>query len=116
MKTYELMLIADPAIASKEWDRVEDEIQKTLTRYGATILSLKKWGERKLAYKLKRQQRGTYVLVYFQSPADGISKIVADLELSETILRALVLQLKGEFKEKEMPKDFETDKTQQVAQ
>lgn len=110
MITYELLLIAEPTIASKEWNRVEEEITKTLTRYGANIRSLKKWGERRLAYPVKKQQRGTYVLVYFNAPSNSLVKITGDMELSEVILRALILKLKGEFQEKEVPKDFETEK------
>ena len=110
MTTYELLMIADPVVASKEWNRIEEEVNTTLTKYGATVLSLKKWGERRLAYPVKKQLRGTYVLVYFQAPTDAISKVNADLALSEIILRSLVQKLQGEFQEKEVPKDFETEK------
>lgn len=107
-RNYEAMFIVDPVVASKEWNKVTEEIEKTLKRYGATILSVKKWGERKLAYPIKKQQRGTYVLAYYKAPTSANEKIRADFQLSEIVLRCLILQLDGEVKEAIAPKDFET--------
>lgn len=107
-RNYEAMFIVDPVVASKEWNKVTEEIEKTLKRYGANVLSVKKWGERKLAYPIKKQQRGTYVLAYYAAPTAANEKIRADFHLSEIVLRCLILQLEGEVKEAEAPKDFET--------
>lgn len=107
MKTYEGMLLVEPTIASKEWNKVVEEVDRIVKRNGASVLQLAKWGERKLAYPVKRNNRGAYVLVYFSSPEKAVGKIRADLLLSEVVLRSLVLQHEGDLR-KEPPKDFET--------
>jgi small subunit ribosomal protein S6 len=107
-RTYEAMFIVDPTVASKEWNRVTEELEKTFSRYGAEIVSLKKWGERKLSYPIQKQQRGTYVLAYFNSPTDSLQKIRADLHLSEILLRCLILAHEGKVDAQEAPKNFET--------
>jgi small subunit ribosomal protein S6 len=107
VRTYEGMLLVEPTIAAKEWQRVVDEVERIAKRHGAAVLQVSRWGERKLAYPVKKNNRGTYVLTYFSALPKVVSKIRADLQLSEIVLRHVVLQHEGELR-KEAPKDFET--------
>lgn len=106
--TYEIMFIVEPTVASKDWGRVTEELEKTIARYGGQVLSLKKWGERKLSFPIQKQQRGTYVLGYFSGPPDSVNKIRDDFRLSEIVLRFLVLAHEGKVDAQEAPKNFET--------
>ncbi|MFO0831001.1 MAG: 30S ribosomal protein S6 [Phycisphaerales bacterium] len=67
-------------------------IDEIMQRGHATVISMKKWDERRLAYEIKGQKRGLYVLVYFRAPGDQLSHIERDCNLSEKILRAIVLR------------------------
>lgn len=104
---YEAMFVVEPTIAAREWNRVVEEIERLIKRNGATVASVVKWGERRLIHPVKRSNRGAYVLTYFQAPPGAVNKIRADLQLSEIILRSLVVRHEGEMR-KEIPKDFET--------
>ncbi len=90
-RMYEGMFLIEPTIASKEWDKVVANVHGLLKKYDFTIKSTTKWAERKLAYEVKKHKRGTYLLTYFEGPQDGIAKVRRECELSETILRALIL-------------------------
>ncbi len=107
MKTYEGMLLVDPTVASREWSRVVEEIERIVKRNDAAVLQISKWGERKLSYPVRKNNRGTYVLAYFSAPPGALAKIKADFQLSEVVLRSLLLRHEGELR-KEPPKDFET--------
>ena len=107
MRTYESMLLVEPTIAAREWNRVVEEIDRVVKRHGATVLQVAKWGERKLSYPVRKNNRGTYVLAYFSGPEGAVPKIKADLQLSEVVLRSILLQHEGELR-KEPPRDFET--------
>ena len=63
-------------------------------------------GERKLAFPVRKCARGTYVLAYFGAPEKAVTKLRADIALSEVILRSLVLHHEGEMR-KEPSRDFE---------
>jgi small subunit ribosomal protein S6 len=101
------MLLVDPTVAAREWNRVVEEVDRIVKRNGATVLQVAKWGERKLAYPIRKSNRGTYVLTYFSAPEKAVTKIKADFQLSEVVFRTLLLQHAGELR-KEPPKDFET--------
>lgn len=107
MRTYEAMLLVDPTVAAKEWNRVTEEVDRIAKRHGAAVLTVTKWGERKLTYQIRKSARGTYVLAYLSAPTGTLGKIKADLQLSEIVMRSLLLAHEGELR-KEPPKDFET--------
>ena len=54
------------------------------------ILVIKKWDERKLAYEINKQKRGTYIIAYFTAPARPVAPIERDVKLSEDVLRVLI--------------------------
>jgi small subunit ribosomal protein S6 len=61
-----------------------------IERHGGKILVLKKWDERKLAYELKKQKRGVYIIAYYTAPGASVSAIERDVNLSEDVIRVLV--------------------------
>ena len=44
------------------------------------------------AYEIRGQKRGTYILVYFKAPGKDVAHIERDCNLSERILRTLILR------------------------
>jgi small subunit ribosomal protein S6 len=107
VKTYEALLLVEPTIAAKEWPRIGEEVDRIIKRHGGAVLQVTRFGERKLAFPVKKNNRGTYVLTYFSAPPKVLGKVKADMQLSEVILRSILLAHDGELR-KEPPKDFET--------
>lgn len=91
MNTYEAMFLVDNRHANRDWDRVVDQAKEMVAKHGGRMLHCEKWGERKLAYPIKGNKRGTYLLAYFESEADAPNRVYREVELSETFLRGLVL-------------------------
>lgn len=98
-RMYEALFLVEPQIASTAWTKVQQDIEGLIQRHGGTVVRLRKWEERKLSYPVKKRQRGTYVLTYFESPTQGIDKLKKEIALSETVLRALVLVFEGTLKD-----------------
>jgi len=103
-KLYEAMFLFDSAEAAADWDGVNGAIKKVLERAGAEIISIRKWDERKLAYEIDGKARGTYILCYFKADGGRVREIERDVQLSERIMRVLILC--AEHREKE---DMEKD-------
>ncbi|MHC4696338.1 MAG: 30S ribosomal protein S6 [Planctomycetota bacterium] len=94
MNQYEAMFLFDPTFGSVFAD-CEAEIRRLLGRADAEIVFLRRWDERRLAYKIKGRKRGVYVLVYFKGKPERIGSLERDAQLSENILRLLVLRADG---------------------
>ena len=97
-KLYEAMFLVDSAQAS-DWDAVEKTIKTILKRADAEIVSIRNWAERKLAYEIDHKTRGTYVLCFFRADGSSIPNIEKDVQLSEQVMRVLILS--AETREKE---------------
>jgi small subunit ribosomal protein S6 len=85
------MFLVDSALATADWDGTLAMIDNILKRADAEVVAIRKWGERKLAYDIERKQRGTYILAYFKVDGRRISGIEKDVQLSEKVMRCLVL-------------------------
>lgn len=100
------MVLVDPTVAAREWNKVNEEVDRIVKKHGGQLVNITKWGERKLAYPVRKAKRGTYALAYFALPEKGIGGVRLDFSLSEIIYRSLITSLTGEMR-KEPPKDFE---------
>lgn len=100
------MFLVDSAQAATDWEGTSSLIRSFLEKADAEIISIRKWDERKLAYDIAGKSRGTYILCYFNAPTSKIAQIERDVQLSEKVMRVLILRadhLTKEDMEKETP-------------
>lgn len=91
-RLYEGLFLVDSAEAASDWDGVIGAIETVLSRSECEVVSLAKWDERKLTYAIEKKSRGTYILTYFNCDPLKITKIERDVQLSEHIMRVMVLK------------------------
>jgi small subunit ribosomal protein S6 len=91
-RIYEGMFLLDNHLVREDWKAAKRLVTGTLEKSGAKVHSARRWDERRLAYKVSNRRRGTYLLAYFDLERDGMHTLARDLELSEPILRHLILQ------------------------
>ena len=90
-RLYEGMFLVDSALATADWDGTLAMIENILKRADAEVVAIRKWGERKLAYDIEHKQRGTYILAYFKADTQRLTGIEKDVQLSEKVMRVLIL-------------------------
>ena len=90
-RTYECMCLLDNREVRKGWQPLKDAVTGMFTKHGAKILSGRRWDERRLAYPINGQHRGTYLLVYFSADTQSLTAIRRDLQFNESLLRYLLL-------------------------
>ena len=116
-RLYEALFLVDSGEAAADWQGINDHVKKILERSEAEIVSIRKWDERPLAYPIMGKKRGTYILVYFNVNSDKLSTIERDAQLSERIMRILILR-GDHITPEDMAKDtpaMRTDKAVQQA-
>lgn len=87
---YEGMFLLDNDFVRADWAKAKSLVTGLIAKHGGTVLTARHWAERKLAYTIKRRDRATYLLAYFNLGADGFQGLRRDLDLSEEILRYLL--------------------------
>lgn len=96
-RTYESIFIVRPDLAGDAYTAVLDKFKGVLTDQGASILKIDEWGVRKLAYTVKKQNRGSYVLVIFEADPKVILEYERRLRLDESIIKFINLHLEKGF-------------------
>jgi len=91
--TYEGMFLLDAG--NPDFQAASEPVRTVLDRNEASVLSIKPWDERRLAYEIKGRRRGLYVLTYFEADPARITEIERDCQLDERILRVLLLRSDG---------------------
>ena len=89
LNSYEAMFLLGP-VAQTSNDHGIGLCKAVIERHGGKITMVKKWDERKLAYEIKRQKRGTYIVAYFQAPGAAIAPLEREVKLSDDFLRIMV--------------------------
>jgi small subunit ribosomal protein S6 len=89
---YEAMFLLRQSAAADLGAAVEN-IREYLARAEGQIIAMKKWDERRLAYEIKKQKRGVFILVYVTLPTAAIAKLERTLNLSEDILRWMLVRV-----------------------
>lgn len=105
LRDYEMVLIVNPEIMDEALDNTIDKISKFITENGGTISDAERWGKRKLAYPIKRFMEGNYVLTRFQLKPTSCKEFESKLQVSEEILRHLLINLGDSPEEKSVPTD-----------
>ena len=92
MRDYEVLYIVR---ADLDDDKVQDAVKRVNTlieRSGGTVERTNLWGKRKLAYEVKHQKEGSYVLQDFQLDPNRVPELEAGLKITEEVLRHLIVR------------------------
>ena len=89
---YEALFLLSNQHASADLAGCMDFLKEVFNRAEAQVLILRRWDDRKLAYEIKTQKRGVYVIAYFNSRRSQIANIERDCNLSEQVVRTLIIR------------------------
>ncbi len=92
INVYEGLFLFPQAVGG-ELQFAVDHIQEILAKSDAQIISLCKWDERRLAYEINGNKRGVYFLVYFRALRSALVSIERSCNLSETLLRSIIVRV-----------------------
>lgn len=91
MNKYEAMFIIKPDLPEAEKKKLLDQINDAVVKSNGNIVSADIWSEKKkLGFRIKKYQEGTYYLVNFSAHPDTIAKIRQAYKLNENILRVMI--------------------------
>ena len=91
MKKYEVMFIVD--IANEEVIQAAVKlVQDTIVRIGGTVTKVDEWRKRHLAYEVKHQNEGYYVVVDFEADPSQIAELDRIIKIHEEIIRHIIVK------------------------
>ena len=92
MPGYEMVFILNANLTEDDSTKLLGKVNDQITKLGGTVNETNPWGKRKLAYPIKRQSEGNYVLEKVQMKQTALKELDASLKLTENVLRYLFIR------------------------
>ena len=93
MSLYESVIIARQEISAEQVEKLADEIDLILKNNEGRTEKRENWGLRTLAYKIKKNRKGHYLLFNYECEPDAVIELERQLRLNEDVLRYLTIKI-----------------------
>ncbi len=94
MKLYETVLIARQDISQSQVEEIIKNLKTLITESKGKILKEEYWGLKTLAYRIKKNRKGHYVLLNIEVDNSTLIEFERIMRLNEDILRFLTISIK----------------------
>jgi small subunit ribosomal protein S6 len=86
------MFIAKP-LEDAEVDPIAEFVSNLIKKNGGNVEKVDRWGKRHLAYPVKKQADGNYVLINFEADPAVIKEIDRVMKIQDDILKHLIVKI-----------------------
>jgi len=93
MNIYENVVILNASLPDEEINAAVAKIKDLVTNSGGETLKADLWGRKKLAYEIKKQQKGFYVFFVLKTPAATIRKLEDLYKVFDSVIKYMVIKL-----------------------
>jgi len=87
------VFIARQDVSSAQVDSLVENFEKIISDMGGSVPKKELWGLRNMAYKIKKNRKGHYVLMNIDAPSQAIHEMERQMHLNEDILRYLTTRV-----------------------
>jgi small subunit ribosomal protein S6 len=93
MPLYETVFIARQDISGPQVDALTDQFAGIVAEQGGEVKKRENWGLRNLAFRIKKNRKGHYVLFNLDAPPAAVAEMERNMRLNEDILRYLTIRV-----------------------
>lgn len=93
MTNYESVLIARQDLGTAQVNSLVDELSKVITDNGGEVLKADNWGLKNLAYRIKKNRKGHYVLLNISAPASAVKEYERIMRFNEDVIRYMTVKV-----------------------
>ncbi|HTZ35362.1 MAG TPA: 30S ribosomal protein S6 [Stellaceae bacterium] len=93
MPLYENVFIARQDISGAQVDALADQFTQLVADNGGEVKKRENWGLRNLAYRMKKNRKGHYVLFNLDAPPAAVAELERTMRINEDVLRYLTIRV-----------------------
>ena len=93
MTKYESVLIARQDLGASQVSNIVSEMSNVIANQGGEVVRVDNWGLKNLAYRIKKNRKGHYVLLNISAPAQAIAEYERLLRVNEDIIRYMTVKV-----------------------
>lgn len=87
---YEFVLVVSVKVGEKSEELIEKF--KALIESNAVLTNMNKWGKKKLAYPIRKEPEGEYVVFEFESDAQFPKELDRISQITDGVLRSMIVK------------------------
>ena len=93
MPLYEHVFIARQDVSGAQVDQMVEAFTGVVETGGGKVVGTESWGLRNLAYRIKKNRKGHYVMMNLDAPSDVVLELERQQRIHDDILRYLTLRV-----------------------
>jgi small subunit ribosomal protein S6 len=105
MTVYETICIVKTSVSDDELSTLIAKIRGVIEKHGGEVLKVENWGKKKLAYEVRKEKKGTYVLQRFRGPGSVIAELERQYRVEDTIIKFLTVTCDAKLLAEEMARE-----------
>ena len=96
MRRYETIVIVDPDLGEEQRSPVFDRIRELIPQKGGLLVEFDEWGGRKLAYEIKKKQRGYYLRLDYCGDGALVNEMERQFRIDDRVMKYMTILLDKE--------------------
>ncbi len=97
-REYESVFILRPDVDDATIDQIVERLKNAIKNKGGVIIKQENWGKRRLAYPIKKQTSGHYVLLLFAGPSGVVEELERNYKMIEQVIRFMTIVTKDKVR------------------
>lgn len=93
MPLYESVFIARQDVSAQQVENLTQNFSSIVEDNGGRIAKSEYWGVRSLAYRIKKNRKGHYVMMHIDAPAVAVQEMERNIRLNEDVIRYLTIKV-----------------------
>ncbi len=90
MRKYEIIFIAHPDLDEENLNNVVEKVKGWITDDKGEVVSVDNWGKKRLAYRIRKQREGQYVLITANMEPASVKNLSQNMRYVESIMRSMI--------------------------
>jgi len=91
MRRYETVFIVNPSLSQEESQPLFDKLTDLIVDHQGLMVKFDEWGQKRLAYEIKKQTRGYYILLDFCGNGSLVKELERNMRLDDRVLKYMTV-------------------------
>ena len=93
MRKYETIFISDPDLQDQARTELFEKVRNIIAKENGILLDFDDWGNKKLAYEIKKKIRGHYVCLTYGGTGELVKELERNFRLSDDVMKFMTILL-----------------------
>lgn len=90
---YESIFIIHPSTSDDDVNAIIGRVREIIAKPGGNVVHVENWGRKKLAYEVKKQRKGNYVLMNYEGGSGVVQELERNFRLMDSVLKFMTIKV-----------------------